>query len=320
MSEKRLSLLTNGDARYELKTPYRDGTTHVIFEPLDFIARLVALVPKPRVNLTRFHGVFAPNSAHRARVTPAKRGKGNNKVRSADAPEHTAPAERRAAMSWAQRLKRVFNIDIDTCKSCGGQVKVIACIEAPVVIEKTLTHLDRKDASGAAQQGRHQRGCDHHRQHHEYPVEVLELSFPVQVAYYELRPRQRRGRPIPGPAGRGGDGGCSGTKRSARRVSNVRSRLHSGCSVAWRAPPVGSGWRMAPATCGRCAPRAPSSCETGRRCISTPPARAAMAHRASVTPSGSARICSMDTSLRRRRDGTIRSTPRSFWTAKEGDD
>jgi len=74
VSEKRLSLSANGNVRYQLKTPYRDGTTHVIFEPLDFIARLAALVPKPRVNLIRFHGVFAPNSAHRARVTPAKRG------------------------------------------------------------------------------------------------------------------------------------------------------------------------------------------------------------------------------------------------------
>ena len=55
VSGKRLSLLSNGKVRYELKTPYRDGTTHVIFEPLDFIARLVALVPKARVNLTRFH-------------------------------------------------------------------------------------------------------------------------------------------------------------------------------------------------------------------------------------------------------------------------
>jgi hypothetical protein len=36
-------------------TPYNDGTTHVIFEPLDFIAKLAALAPKPRVNLTRFH-------------------------------------------------------------------------------------------------------------------------------------------------------------------------------------------------------------------------------------------------------------------------
>jgi len=57
--------------------PYRDGTTHVIFEPLDFIARLAALVPKPRVNHTRFHGVFAPNSKHHALVTPARRGKGS---------------------------------------------------------------------------------------------------------------------------------------------------------------------------------------------------------------------------------------------------
>ena len=45
-----------------LKTSYSNGTTHVIFETLDFIARLAALVPKQRVNLTRFHGVFAPNS------------------------------------------------------------------------------------------------------------------------------------------------------------------------------------------------------------------------------------------------------------------
>jgi len=53
VSEKRLSLTQNGQVRYELKTPYRNGTTHVIFDPLDFIARLVALIPKPRVNLAR---------------------------------------------------------------------------------------------------------------------------------------------------------------------------------------------------------------------------------------------------------------------------
>ncbi len=50
-------------------------------------------------------------------------------------------------MTWAQRLKRVFNIDIETCKTCGGHVKIIACIEDPVVIEKILTHLDRKDVT-----------------------------------------------------------------------------------------------------------------------------------------------------------------------------
>ena len=61
MATRRLSLTRQGDIRYSLKTPYRDGTTYIIFEPLDFIARLAALVPRPRVNLTRFHGVFAPN-------------------------------------------------------------------------------------------------------------------------------------------------------------------------------------------------------------------------------------------------------------------
>jgi len=56
----------------------------VIFQALDFIARLAALVPKPRVNLTRFHGVFAPNSKHRALVTPARRGKGSKRPSDGD--------------------------------------------------------------------------------------------------------------------------------------------------------------------------------------------------------------------------------------------
>jgi len=88
--------------------------------------------------------VFAHNSQHRARVTPAKRGKGN-KAKAWDEPQ--TPAERRASMTWAQRLKRVFNIDIETCTECGGSVKVIACIEDPVVIKKLLTHLKAKAAS-----------------------------------------------------------------------------------------------------------------------------------------------------------------------------
>jgi hypothetical protein len=48
-------------------------------------------------------------------------------------------------MTWAQRLKRVFHIDIETCRDCGGAVRIIACIEDPVVIEKILTHLNKKD-------------------------------------------------------------------------------------------------------------------------------------------------------------------------------
>jgi hypothetical protein len=47
-------------------------------------------------------------------------------------------------MTWAQRLKRVFNIDIETCGQCGGAVKIIASIEDPLVIQKILSHLNTK--------------------------------------------------------------------------------------------------------------------------------------------------------------------------------
>jgi hypothetical protein len=145
VSTKRLSMTRNGRVRYELKTPWRNGTTHIIFEPLDFISRLVSLVPKPRVNLTRFHGVFASNSKYRALVTPAKRGRG----KIVKALNDQTPAEKRASMTWAKRLKRVFDIDIEICSECGGDVKIIANIEDPAVIQKILTHLEDNATSAA---------------------------------------------------------------------------------------------------------------------------------------------------------------------------
>ena len=140
VSEKRLSLTSTGNIRYQLKTPYSDGTTHVIFDPLDFIAKLASLVPKPKVYLTRFHGVFAPNSKHRTLVTPARRGKGGRKAIGQD----KTSEERRSAMTWAQRLKRVFSIDVATCAQCGGPVKVIACIEDQQVIDIILACLKKR--------------------------------------------------------------------------------------------------------------------------------------------------------------------------------
>jgi len=106
VSEKRLSLTPSGNTRYQLKTPYSDGTTHVIFEPLDFIGKLAALVPKPRVNLTRLHGVFAPNSKHRVDVTLAKRGRGH--IRQGN--EDKTPAKLHKTIMRAQSLNRVFSI------------------------------------------------------------------------------------------------------------------------------------------------------------------------------------------------------------------
>ena len=54
-----------------------------------------------------------------------------------------SPEEHRVSMNWAQRLKRVFNIDVEICDQCGGSVKVIASIKDPLVIKKILDHLDK---------------------------------------------------------------------------------------------------------------------------------------------------------------------------------
>ena len=133
---ERLDLTAQGQVRYRLKTAYRDGTTHIVLEPLDFIARLAALVPPPRVHLTRYHGVFAAHAALRAAITPGGRGTG--------AQEGSAAPQRRASkdirMNWARRLKRVFGIEIEQCVRCGGRLKVIASIEEPELIERILTH------------------------------------------------------------------------------------------------------------------------------------------------------------------------------------
>jgi len=137
----RMALTDSGQVRYSLKTPYRDGTTHIVLEPLDLMARLAALVPPPRMHLTRYHGVFAPHSKLRAAVTPAGQGKGKKPPAEEGTDKPTTP--RHVAMSWAKRLKRVFGIDIEACARCGGKLKVIASIEEPAVIAKILAHLER---------------------------------------------------------------------------------------------------------------------------------------------------------------------------------
>ena len=130
IAERRLSLANNGNVVIALKTPYDDGTTHVVLGPMEFMGRLAALVPRPRVNLTRFHGVFSPNSKLREYVVPQR-----------SVEEQENPKPKAYSMTWTQRLKRVFAIEIEKCEKCGGPVRIIASIEDPDVIQKILKHL-----------------------------------------------------------------------------------------------------------------------------------------------------------------------------------
>ena len=151
---EQLSVNSSGQVVYRLKQPFRDGTTHVLFSPEDFIARLAALVPRPGCNLTRYHGVFAPNSAFRRAVVPDagkhRRRKGNAASCRGDGakPPKSGPEDDSdppiAPLTWAQRLKRVFEFDITLCPHCGGRLRVIADVTDPVVIRKILDHIHQR--------------------------------------------------------------------------------------------------------------------------------------------------------------------------------
>ena len=129
-----------GQVVLKLKTPWRDGTTHQGTPPLEFMQRLAALVPRPRLHLIRFHGILAPNATLRAQVVPQE-------------PVESTPAAQPAAceancahhhpvrLSWAKLLKRVFALDLEHCPNCGGELKIIAAILEAPVIERILTHL-----------------------------------------------------------------------------------------------------------------------------------------------------------------------------------
>jgi len=62
IANERLKRNRAGQVVLQLKSPYKDGTTHIVLEPLEFMERLAALVPRPRLHLIRFHGVLAPNA------------------------------------------------------------------------------------------------------------------------------------------------------------------------------------------------------------------------------------------------------------------
>jgi hypothetical protein len=138
IANERLTLNSAGDVVLQLKSPYQNGTTHIVMSPLEFMQRLAALVPRPRLNLIRFHGVLAPNATLRSMVVPGAPVNVNDSADELDGVSHHSSSAR---MSWARLLKRVFGIDIEHCPHCGGTLKIIAAIEQPAVIAKILAHL-----------------------------------------------------------------------------------------------------------------------------------------------------------------------------------
>lgn len=70
VSTERLSQLPDGRLLYRLKRKWRDGTTHVVFEPLELLEKLAAIVPPPRIHMVRYHGVGDAHAASLRRRRP----------------------------------------------------------------------------------------------------------------------------------------------------------------------------------------------------------------------------------------------------------
>jgi len=152
ISDARLALSDDGRIALALKTPYGDGTTHFVYDPMTFLARLAALVPPPHAHLVVYHGVLASAASVRRDIVPH--------VQSADSAEDeaTEPQATEASGSclstrsrnytWAELMKRVFLIDVLQCP-CGGSRRLIATITEPAIIARILRSLGLADSASA---------------------------------------------------------------------------------------------------------------------------------------------------------------------------
>jgi len=122
--------------------PFRDGTTHFVFEPLVLIERLAALVPPPRMHQLTYHGVLAPGASWRGDIVPAPT---RARRRSCDAQGGRAqPCHRH---TWAELLERVFAVDALKCARCGSRRRWLAAITEPEAIHRILEHLGLESAA-----------------------------------------------------------------------------------------------------------------------------------------------------------------------------
>jgi hypothetical protein len=151
LATERLSLLPDGRLLYRLKHRWRDGTKHVIFEPLELVEKLAALVPPPKVNLIRYHGLLAPAAAFRSRVIPEPKDegppvhsgcRGKKQASTADAAiVNEKPRCRPRNYSWAALLRRIFELDVLKCPRCGGRMRILGAVNPPDAIRKILSCL-----------------------------------------------------------------------------------------------------------------------------------------------------------------------------------
>jgi hypothetical protein len=149
--------LVSPDARliYRLPAPDPDGRTEICLTPLELLERLARLVPPPRIHRHRYHGALAPNARLRAAVVAFGRPVVDEVAPPADPPIGADPPrvepvpEPRPSPSgripWARLLARIYEILPLLCPVCQGEMRVIAFLFDPPVVQGILRHLGIPD-------------------------------------------------------------------------------------------------------------------------------------------------------------------------------
>jgi hypothetical protein len=135
LANDRLEKRADGRYLLRLKARWRDGTTHLLFEPIELMERLAAQIPKPRINLVLYAGVLAPNAKLRKEVVRYARPK---PLSDAPATETQTRAERE---TWSELMRLTFGLDVLACPRCGGRLKHVVTILDGRVARRILEHV-----------------------------------------------------------------------------------------------------------------------------------------------------------------------------------
>jgi hypothetical protein len=117
---------------FKLKSPWSDGTSYLILSGHELLEKLASIVPPPRANTTRYHGILAPAAKQRAKVVPAE-SNGNT-----PSEERKKSGSTKYRLAWAALLARTFQTDVSVCPVCQGKMKIIAFITDPASVRRYL--------------------------------------------------------------------------------------------------------------------------------------------------------------------------------------
>ena len=155
ISLERMRWEVEGEVLYRRKAghdggPGQHGDPEEEFDPAEFLARVIMHIPEPRRHLVRYYGAYSNASrGKRKRQDVADAGavlRDGEHAPSARADRNHSPDARALRRSWAQLIKRVYEVDPLVCPSCGGEMRIIAFIIDHDVVDAILRHLTKAEA------------------------------------------------------------------------------------------------------------------------------------------------------------------------------